>query len=143
MTKFVVKESQSGCFPGKLYAEEEGNPSNWRWLSPTEQYTVGAEFSEVDPIHVADDDGMQAAIGAAHVEAHDEDEGARDEAISSGRYAGDGHADGGRALRRDRERGCARAEVRPEPVGLFRVISVVEVPCVECELVVERGARGR
>jgi hypothetical protein len=72
MTKFVVKESSSDCFPGKLYAEDVTDSSNWHWLSPAAPYTVGTEFSEVDPIHVAADDGMQAAIGAAHVEAHDE-----------------------------------------------------------------------
>lgn len=69
MTTFNVKASESFCTPGKLYAEEEGNPDNWRWLTEAELQTMteGASFSQAAEL-VAADDGMQAAIGAAHFE---------------------------------------------------------------------------
>lgn len=87
MTKYIVKSITCPIEGEKFWAENENDKSDWSYLTPNVAAELGGVGAVVeatspyelqngipDPVHVADDDGMQAAIGAAHVEPHVEDE---------------------------------------------------------------------
>ena len=78
----IVKTSSSYCQNGRKYAENEANSNDWFWLGVDEEKLwndgdvyMGAASTLPDVVaDPQDPSDMQAAIGAAHVEQHGDNE---------------------------------------------------------------------